>query len=291
LLKNIWRFAAGMSGITLTALILTQLDKVILSKLLSLELFGYYTLAGIVGNGLGVLIAPIFNVVFPALCALVAVGDTEAIKRFYHRSAQVMAVIILPMAAVIALFSFDILQLWMGSTVTAQNAAPIVSVLVVGTALNGLMNLPYALQLAYGWTSLGLRINIFLIATMVPAIFFMASRYGPVGAAAVWVVLNSVYMLIGVPLTHHRLLKGEAGRWFVEDTLLPLLGVMLVTGIGRQLPTGPLPSFVTVLSLTLIMLCALAAAAIVAPQVRAWAVSQLSRLWFVYRVPHHPASK
>jgi O-antigen/teichoic acid export membrane protein len=291
LLKNIWRFAAGMSGITLTALILTQLDKVILSKLLSLELFGYYTLAGLVGNGLGVLIAPIFNVVFPALSALVAIGDTEAIKRFYHRSAQVMAVIILPMAAVIALFSSDILRLWTGSAVTAQNAAPIVSVLVVGTALNGLMNLPYALQLAYGWTSLGLRINTFLIATMVPAIILLASRYGAVGAAAVWVALNSIYMLIGVPLTHRHLLKGEARRWFAQDVVLPLMSVVLVAGLGRQLLVSPLSPFVAVTGLALTLLSTLTTAAVAAPHVRAWAVSQLSRLWFVYRVPHHPTSK
>jgi len=185
-------------------------------------------------------------------------------------------VIILPMAAVIALFSFDILQLWMGSPVTAQNAAPIVSVLVLGTALNGLMNLPYALQLAYGWTSLGLRINIFLIATMVPAIFFMASRYGPVGAAAVWVVLNSVYMLIGVPLTHHRLLKGEARRWFIEDFGLPLLGVAIVAGGVRWLITSPLPTPLAIAYLPGIFIGTLSIAILTASQIRAWIWDQIS---------------
>ena len=34
LLKSIWRFTAGMSGISILAVILTQMDKVILSKML-----------------------------------------------------------------------------------------------------------------------------------------------------------------------------------------------------------------------------------------------------------------
>ena len=42
LLKGIWRFTAGMSGIAILAVILTQMDKVILSRMLSLEMFGYY---------------------------------------------------------------------------------------------------------------------------------------------------------------------------------------------------------------------------------------------------------
>jgi O-antigen/teichoic acid export membrane protein len=90
----------------------------------------------------------------------------------YHGSTQVMAVMILPAAAVIALFSREILLLWTGNPEVVQNAAPIVSILVIGTALNGMMNLPFALQLAYGWTRIGLVINSAFIFTLVPAILF-----------------------------------------------------------------------------------------------------------------------
>ena len=38
-----------------------QLDKVILSKILSLEMFGYYTLASMVAMSLGRLALPIFT--------------------------------------------------------------------------------------------------------------------------------------------------------------------------------------------------------------------------------------
>ena len=62
LLKGIWRFTAGMSGISILAVILTQLDKVILSKILSLEMFGYYMLASMVAMSLGRLFTPVFLV-------------------------------------------------------------------------------------------------------------------------------------------------------------------------------------------------------------------------------------
>ena len=51
-LRRIWRFAAGMSVITLTGIILIQIDKIVLSRQLNLPEFGYYALAAVVGLSL-----------------------------------------------------------------------------------------------------------------------------------------------------------------------------------------------------------------------------------------------
>ncbi|MDP1620620.1 MAG: oligosaccharide flippase family protein, partial [bacterium] len=68
-LKRIWRFSAGMSGVAVSGIILMQLDKVLLSRILSLEDFGRYALAGVVSSGLYVLLTPTFNVIYPRLSA------------------------------------------------------------------------------------------------------------------------------------------------------------------------------------------------------------------------------
>ena len=269
--RNIWGFAAGMSGITITALLLTQLDKLILSKMLALTTFGYYILAGMVGNGLsGLLIAPMFNTVFPRFSALVAAGDERSLLEMYHGSTQVMAVMILPAAAVIALFPREIMHLWTGNLEIANNTAPIVSILVAGTALNGLMNLPYALQLSHGWTRIGLAINTFFILTLVPAIILMTRHYGGAGAASVWLGLNGIYMIVGVPLTHRRLLKGEAFRWFTKDVGIPLAGSLIVAGLARCILNDfhSLSRFVSAALLLLILLVAVIGAAMCTPATR-----------------------
>ena len=279
LLRTIWRFAAGMSGISISAIILTQLDKVILSKMLSLEMFGYYTLAGVASSVVPfLLVSPVFNALFPRFTSLVATNDDTALKILYHQGSQLMAVLVLPVAMVLAFFSFDILLLWTRSTKTAEMASPIVSVLVIGMALNALMTLPYALQLSHGWTSIGLRINTFLIITLVPAIYFMATHYGAVGAASVWVALNSIYMVFGVPLTHHRLLQGEMKRWFIEDVVPPALAAVLTVGLGRWFIISPMTPMMTIASLSAVLLAALAAAALVTTHMRTWLFIQLAKV-------------
>lgn len=269
--RNIWGFAAGMSGITITALVLTQLDKVILSKMLTLKTFGYYILAGMVGNGLsGLLIAPMFNTIFPRFSSLVASGDEKSLLEMYHGSTQVMAVMILPAAIVVAFFSREIMHLWTGSPEIANNTALIVSILVGGTALNGLMNLPYALQLSYGWTRIGLAINTVFIVTLVPAIVLMTMNFGAPGAASAWLALNTIYMIVGVPLTHRRLLKGEAFRWFTKDIGIPLAGSLIIAGSARMIfPVFESTSrFLPVSLLLLVFVLTAAGAAMCTPATR-----------------------
>lgn len=277
LLRNIGRFAAGMSGMTAAALILTQSDKMILSKVLSLKIFSCYTIAGMFGAGLSLIVTSVFNTTYPRFSALVAQGDEQALGRLYHRATQLMAVLILPLAAVLALFSTDILQLWTRNSEVAHHAGPIATLLVIGSALNGLMFLPYALQLAYGWTRIGLRITIGLTVIFVPAIWFMATTYGVMAAASMWPAFNCLYMAIGVPLTHRRLLKGQAVRW-LGDIGLPLVAASFVALIGRRLAVATMSQPVQIGVILGLFLCAASAAALVSSSIRSSLISQLLRV-------------
>ena len=276
LVRSIGRFAAGMSGIAVLSLVLGQADKVILSRVFSLKIFGYYTIGGVFGVGVVMIVSSVFNIVYPRFSALVARGDEQALARLYHGATQLMAVLILPLAAVLAVFSTDILQLWTRNSEVARNAGPIATLLVIGSALNGLMNLPYSLQLAYGWTSISLRIATCLSIVFVPATWFMATRFGPVAAASMWTALNCVYVAVGIPLTHHYLLRGEALRWF-GDIALPLASVSLIALIGRGLVATSISAPAEVVALLGLLFCATAVAALVSPLVRPWLVTQLSR--------------
>jgi O-antigen/teichoic acid export membrane protein len=281
LARGIWGFAAGMSGIAVFALILTQADKLILSKMVNLRVFGYYTLAGMFGTGLLMIVGSVFNAIYPRLSALVAVGDENGVRHLYHRSTQIMAVLILPVAVVLVFYSNQILQLWTRNSDIAVHAGPIAALLVIGSALNGLMTLPYALQLAYGWTSIALRITILLAIVVVPAIWFMARHYGPVGAACVWPALNIVNALVALPLTHRRLLKREAWRWVCE-IVLPLTAVLLIVLVCRQFVTASMTSTQATGAILFQFVCGTGAAALVSPSIRSWLLNRLLKMKAAY---------
>ncbi len=230
--RSVWHFAAGMTGIGVVALVLTQTDKLLVSRLFTLKTFGYYALAWSVANGPLIISGCVFSVAFPRLSALVSAEDIDGISLSYHRSAQLMAVLVLPIAAVLSVFSFETLRLWTGNGETAANSAPALSVLLVGSAMNALVYIPCMLQLAFGRTRLPFLAGVISIAILVPLMFPMTKHFGLVGAASVWAILNVLNMLIAVPIMHRRLLPRETWKYF-SDIGLPLLGSIVTVTIGR----------------------------------------------------------
>jgi hypothetical protein len=101
-----------------------------------------------------------------------------------------------------------------------------------------LLNLPYALQLAYGWTRLSLFANAVAVAVLGPALFFATSRYGAVGAGAVWCLYNIAYAIVVVRLMHRRILPGQQWRWYVQDVGLPVLAAAGAAALMRILVTS-----------------------------------------------------
>ena len=186
----------------------------------------------------------------------------------YHRSCQLISVLILPVAILVALFAREILEIWIQNPVTVANTHLLVSLLIIGTALNGLMNLPYALQLAHGWTNLAFYTNVISVIILIPLLLVAISYYGALGAAAVWIALNSGYVLVSLQIMHRRLLKGEQRRWYLEDVGLPLMAALGVVGIGRLLIHNQMTLPMVIFSLMITYTLALVFAMLAASQLR-----------------------
>jgi len=278
LLLGVWRFAAGMTGISMLSTVLTQVDKVILSKMLTLEMFGYYTLAGVVAMTIYRLVGPVFSAIYPRFVQLVSLSDQDGLARLYHKSCQLASVLIFPVAIVIAMFSYQILLVWTHNPVTAEKTSLLMTILICGTAIHGLMLIPYALQLANGWTSLAIYVNSVAVILLVPLIFFMTKRFGAVGGASVWLILNSGYLVFTIYFMHRRLLIAEKWRWYWQDVCIPLAGSLIIAGLGRLFlirTLSPLPMF---FYLAFVSAATLTMAVMATSTTRIWVLDKVSKL-------------
>ncbi len=234
-LKSIQKFAGGMLGITFLSLLLMQVDKIILSRLLSLSDYGYYSLAVAVAATISMFLAPIGQAWFPKLSALQANGNEVEFIKVYHQGSQLISVVVGTIAIILIFFSQTILQLWTHNVDIVSHASVILSLLVLGNFLNGLMWMPYQAQLAHGWTSLTLRINIVSVIIIVPVIFLVTPYYGAEGAAWIWVGLNASYVLAGIHFMYRKILTKEKWKWYIEDILFPLASATSVVLVVRWL--------------------------------------------------------
>lgn len=261
LLKN-WRFAAGMTGISLVTVLLTQVDKIVLSRMLALEVFGCYMLAFNIANAINNFAFPIYSSLFPRFTQMVAVGDLKGAANLYHEGTRLMSLLMFPVVVTIAVFSREFLVLWIRDPLVADNVHPVLSLLAIGTALSALMVMPYALQLANGWTRFSIFKNIIALVFLVPLLLILIDAYQGVGAAFVWLVLNIGYLVVEVPIMHRSLLKDEMWAWYGRDIALPLVVVVTVVLLFHMtMPSEP-SRFVAVSWIMMALISSFAASAL-----------------------------
>ncbi len=278
-IAEVWRFAAGASTITMVAIVLSQIDKVLLSRLITLEAFGVYMLASSVASALYLAVVPLAHAIYPRMVELVSGGRTNDVSVLYHRSTAVVAVMAGTCSAVLFIFPAATIFVWSGDPALAVRVAPVLAPAALGTFLHALTYIPYQLQLAHGWTSLSIRAHLASAVLYLPLLVWTVPRYGGVGAAWLWVALNLTLVLTVTPLMHRRLLPHEFGSWMRSGVLLPFgaaVAIALAAGFVLEAfdpaaftPDGAVPSRTRLgLELAAVSIAALAAAAAAAPRLR-----------------------
>jgi len=229
----------GVGALTLSLLVLLQIDKLLSSRWLPLASYGYYMLAATVSNGLGVLSAPLFNTMLPRFSALAAGGDDARLAAEFRRSTRLLALLVFPAMITVGSMAPDIVRLWTHDAATAQVVAPIATLLLLGMGSASLLQLAMALQMATGRTRRGVLLHTLLAAAVI-GLGGAAARYGAVGVAATWASLLAIGAVGGATAIRHQQLGAGSGRWLVVDVLRPLAAMLVVVVVAWPLLRVPL---------------------------------------------------
>jgi len=227
-IAGIWKFATGMLGITALTAFLLHADKILLSSMLPLREFGYYSLAATAATVLFMIVVPVTQAIFPRMVKLSSRDDKNQLPDLYHMTTQLVTVLTAPAAMVLFFFADGVIYMWSGNIDLSQNSAPLLSILILGCFLNGLAHIPYQLQLAYGWTSLLVKTNALIVVGLVAGIYLLTPIYGAIGAAWIWLIMNAVYLIISSHFMHRKLIQCEKWKWYFSDILLPSIGGVCV---------------------------------------------------------------
>ncbi len=225
-LTGAWRFAAGMMGIAAVSVFFNQSDKIVLSALLPLKSFAAYSLAAAGAGMLYAVLGGITQAVYPRLVELCAREEEAKLVDLYHRAAQLVTVLTASATVVLSLYSGGVVFAWSGNLELAGSVAPLLSVFVVGTCVHAMINMPFQLQLAHGWTSLTLMASLVATAILIPTLLWVVPRFGALGAAWTWLLLNAGYAVVFIRLMHRALIPNEMWRWYRSDILLPAAGAV-----------------------------------------------------------------
>ncbi len=244
ILQRVWRYSAGMVGLTVTAVIIGETDKLVVSRVLPLDILGYYTIAWTLARIPLTMVAPIAQAFFPRLVQLTAICDRHQTVQTYHRACQFISVLAFPVLAMLCVYSRECLTLWLGKSVSVSQMEVLLSIIVVGTGAQALAQLAHTLQLANGWPMLSVWLNVGTAACSVPLTIGLTLSLGVPGAAMASALLSFCGAAIAVALIHRRFLPGEGHRWLIYDLSIPGCAAILSVLLARALvPRATIETF------------------------------------------------
>jgi O-antigen/teichoic acid export membrane protein len=238
-LSEVLPMVGSMATLGAIGVAMSQADKLILSGLLPLREYGYYTLAVTAAGGVLAVVGPLNQVIQPRLTILAQVQDEAGLTSLYRLTTQFMVAGFVSLGGGLAFFAEPILLIWTGDPVAAAAAAPVLFWYGLANTLVALLGLPFMLQFARGRLRLHVVGTLIMLATLVPAIVLAARHGSGVGVGRVILVANLAFLLLWVPLVHRTFLPDLTWRWSFRDTLpTALLLVAALAGGAALLPPG-----------------------------------------------------
>ena len=227
-LKPVLKFSLTIAFTSSVWVIVTQTDKLVLSKILPLAEYGYFTLAVLVASGIMIISGPVSAAIMPRMSKMEAEGDHAGLIRVYRQATQLVAVLAGSVAITVAFCAEPLLWAWTGDKSLAHQAAPVLILYALGNGILAVAAFPYYLQYAKGDLRLHLIGNAVFVVLLIPAIIWAANKYGGVGAGYVWFGMNFLSFVAWLPLVHRKFEPGLNLKWYGKDILVIVIPLVII---------------------------------------------------------------
>lgn len=228
--KSVSPFALSIAYTAGIWVLITQTDKLILSGVLSLAEFGYFSLVALVAGGVTMLSAPISQAIMPRMTMLIAQGKTKEMLSYYSQGSQIVAFISFSVALIIGLYAEPLLYAWTGNQEGASWGAEVLIWFALGNGFLSISAFQYYLQSAFGELKLHVIGSTISAVIQIPLIYFAAVNGGAVGAGMAWFGFRMLWFFWWMPIVHRRFIPGFHYKWLFKD-ILPIITVLALVSL------------------------------------------------------------
>lgn len=250
-LKKGISFSRGVMFISLTTVFVVQFDKVYLSGHTALVEYAAYTLASTIAGIPYVFSSALNSVLFPRFSICLNSSDEAALFKIFRASGIGVVLLMGVLCPAIYFYAEDILRILFDASL-ARGINEVLPILVAGTALQCLLIVPFALQMAARWTTMSLRLNCIWIPIVIILLPSLVSLFGVAGGAYSWLIYNLFlcsmsFYYVGRRFTYLKAINRE----LLLSALAVTLTVAMVFCLVR-LSVGNLANVYTVIGVELV---------------------------------------
>ncbi|WP_146145271.1 oligosaccharide flippase family protein [Photobacterium kishitanii] len=218
-IKRVKSFAGTTAFTACLWVFLTQFDKLLMSKYLTLEYFGYYSLVVSVSTGIMMLSGPISTAILPRLTSLY-IEEKEKMVELYMNSTRFVSITVLPISLLIILMPYQVLLLWTDNQGAAIWGKELLSLYSIGALCVVYTAFLHYIQFAHGNLKYHLRYGVISAIIIIPSIYYAALHYSVYGVAVVWLARGLFGFIFWAPFIHSKFIPGIHLKWFFNNIIL-----------------------------------------------------------------------
>ncbi|MDG1003513.1 MAG: oligosaccharide flippase family protein [Emcibacteraceae bacterium] len=226
-IKKIAPFALAIAFTSGLWILVSQVDKLLLSNILPLKEYGFFSLVVILSGGLMMLSAPIGTAIRPRLILLISQGKDDQMLSLYRKATQFVAVIGFSITGVVSIYSSDLIYMWTGNQEAANWGGPILSWYTLGNGILLILAFQYYIQFAYGNLKYHVIGNLYFGGFQVICMASAAYNYGAIGTGITWFALQLFFVSFWPGFIHSKFAPGLHLNWITTDVIKPLMYTIL----------------------------------------------------------------
>ncbi|MBC8796429.1 lipopolysaccharide biosynthesis protein [Shewanella algae] len=195
-LRGMVQFSGVLWLLSLTWVLLSQIDKVTLSSTISLSSFGIYTLAVTASGAMLTLGVPLNQLLMPRLTKLAQQNSKSDFTRLLTLAFYTYVSVFLSITMLFGLAGEHLLYVWTGELAASTSAYGYLALLATGNFFAGLTN--FAFLISYSKNELRPYSRRYIVygAIAIPCSAGMAYLYHEDGAAGFWLIQNALFFAI-----------------------------------------------------------------------------------------------
>lgn len=266
-LKPVLKFSLTIAFTSLVMVLITQTDKLLLSQILSLSDYGYFTLAVLVASGVNLVNGPIGSAIMPRMARLDAEHRHSELIHVYRSATQLVSICAATAMTTVVFNAENILWSWTGDRLIAVQAAHILILYTIGNGILAVSAFPFYLQYAKGDLRLHLLGNAIFLVILIPVLFWATRVHGAEGAGYAWLVANAIIFVAWLPFVHRRFEPKLNSKWYSKDVFIIYFSALLAGKFFEQIlppASGRLMQFSLIILFGMLVLASSVAASSVA---------------------------
>lgn len=216
--RHFLKITGLLSILSICWVIVSQIDKLTLSKYLSLEEYGYYSIAVTLSGSILLLAAPLNQILTPMMSSLVAKNQLRKLQEVFFFSFAAITIFSIPLALFFCFFGTETIVVWTGSNDVAIKASAYLGFLALGNAIGIWMNLVFLIQFAFGDLAKHTKVYFYYSLFLVPITVFIASNFGGLGTSLLWFLHNLLFFCLWGFTVIRKFFKNSI--WFLISTVL-----------------------------------------------------------------------